>query len=153
MRCVFSDFKSEGSNLKPPSYGDPKTRIRKSQTVQIKYPCIRYSSCLIVFQLSQSLCQPTMLLVRDKNYFWLFAVLAVCVIVSRGVAAATVGGPLAGTYAIPLAALFLLVSQWRSGVALNASWNAEYPKGTWQFFATCVAWAFFCVVATIVLRP
>jgi len=73
-----------------------------------------------------------------RSYLWLFFVYIV--LFFGGVALCeAVGRVNWGIFTMPAFLAFLLLCEFRSGVALDSWWRARYLKGRWQYRAT-LAW-------------
>jgi hypothetical protein len=92
-----------------------------------------------------------MRLVFGRSYLWLFGIyVAAFVALALG---PLLFGVVAFRYAavlLPIYGGFLLISQIRSGVALDSMWQAQYPRETWQY-KVLLAWNTFAIVAFTVM--
>jgi hypothetical protein len=80
-----------------------------------------------------------MILEHGKSYLWLFGVYVALFLGSAAVSGLIFGSPILALPVMALMGLFLLISQIRSGIALDGTWRAIYPKGTWKYRAQIIA--------------
>lgn len=90
-----------------------------------------------------------MLFEHQRSYQWLFWSWVALCIAAIAVTAIIRISPIRAAICFPVTALFLLVSQVRSGVALNGMWVATYKRGSWQFGAACAANLAMLVFSTV----
>jgi hypothetical protein len=75
-----------------------------------------------------------------KNYTWIFLVFATTfIILGFGSALLRRGYPEYAVALLPITTGFVIVSEIRSGIALDAWWRAKYTKEMWQYKAL-LAW-------------
>ncbi|TWU44668.1 hypothetical protein Poly51_59370 [Rubripirellula tenax] len=91
-----------------------------------------------------------MLLEHSRSYIRIFVIYAILFVTSMAFGAAGYMDAMFTFVAISLPAylFFLLVSQVRSGIALDNWMVARYPRGTWQFSAQ-IAWNGFALLLMI----
>jgi hypothetical protein len=87
--------------------------------------------------------------VLNGDYSWIFLIFF-GVFVGVGMPLFAFGHPLYAIISLPILGAFLLVSQIRSGIALDSFWRARYPRESWQFKAI-LALNVFGFVLTAVL--
>lgn len=89
----------------------------------------------------------SMLLEQSRSYIRIFVTYATLFVASMGLGYAGYMSAMIAFVAIslPVYTAFLLVSQVRSGIALDSWMIARYPRGTWQFNAT-IAWNGFALI-------
>jgi hypothetical protein len=89
-----------------------------------------------------------------KSYLWLFAAYAAIALGSAVTSMLLFRRPLWAFPAMSAMVLFLLVSQLRSGIALDGMWRAIYRKETWMFkgvMAANSALLVFFIVTTVLV--
>ena len=69
----------------------------------------------------------------DKSYIWLFPIFIALLFGASIVGQYAFKHPDWAFFVFPALGLFMVVSQLRSGVALDGLWRARYRKGTWQY--------------------
>ena len=91
-----------------------------------------------------------MRLEEGKSYAWLFGVLAAAML-AGALLSTVLGSSMAWCLLIlPAMATFLLVVQWRSGLALSRSWRADHRRGTPMFTFALLSNAAFVVFSLAV---
>lgn len=80
-----------------------------------------------------------MILVLGKSYLWLFGLCAALLITSAVISGLVFGRPDFGFIIVPCTLTFVLISELRSGIAIDSWWRAKYAKRTWQYQAL-VTW-------------
>jgi hypothetical protein len=92
-----------------------------------------------------------MRLVLGKSYLWLFwIVFAAFVVLVFGPVVFKLQPQVYAIVLLPLEMGLILVSEIRSGVALDSWWRAKYARGTWQYKAL-VAWHSFALIVFTVM--
>jgi hypothetical protein len=71
-----------------------------------------------------------------KSYAWIFGIFfGVFIVACRGPVLCGSGHPERAVLLLPVVSGFVLVSEIRSGIALDSWWQARYGKETWQYKA------------------
>lgn len=87
---------------------------------------------------------------QGRSYLWL---LPIFVILFFG-SAMLLGSPAWAALMLPLFGAILLVSEWRSGIALDSFMRATHLKGSWQYralFAWQVTWLVLMSALSVIL--
>ena len=92
-----------------------------------------------------------MKLIIGNGYIWIFCIFAV-VFIFIGVigAALKFTNPKYAIVLFPILFGFILISEIRSGVALDSWWRAKFGKGTWQYAGLIALHSFAFVMVTAI---
>lgn len=92
-----------------------------------------------------------MKLIIGNGYIWIF-----CIFAALFIFVGVIGAALKFTdpkYAImlfPVMFGFILISEIRSGIALDSWWRAKFGKGTWQYAGLITLHSFAFVMFTVI---
>lgn len=91
-----------------------------------------------------------MLFHQGKSYIWLFGAFSAIWLAGFAICQFALSNLLWGVLTIPTFILFILVSEIRSGIALDSWWRATHPKGTYVYTAMLVWHMLGLVLACVI---